>query len=159
MAWRLQSSDREDLHVGWSAWLKSITKGYFGEQAASSLYRSATLSGVTEAAATLTAAAVTNCAPRKSKRCARSAEPISLGTRASVHDVMAESLANAAIDMGRSFNKTLNHVSPIVATDAVSSALLDALVEHLNDSDGSEVTSIEVRGVYLEVLRRKVPAI
>lgn len=149
MAWRLQSSDRHDLHVGWSAWLKSITKGYFGEQAASSLYRSATLSGVTEAAARLTAAAVTNRAPRKSKRCARS----------SVHDVMAESLANAAIDMGRSFSKMLNHVSPIVATDAVSSALLDALVEHLNDGDGSEVTSIEVRGVYLEVLRRKVPAI
>lgn len=159
ISWRLTADEYDDLVVRWSAWLDSITRGYFGDQSTSSLYQSATLSGVTNAAATLTAAAVTNRAPRRSTRCVRSTEPTSPGARASVHDVMAESLGNAAIDMGRNFCRSLDHVSPIIATDAVSRALLDALVDYLSNEESGQATMTTVMDAYVDALRSQVPTL
>lgn len=72
---------------------------------------------------------------------------------------MAESLGNAAIDMGRNFCRSLDHVSPIIATDAVSRALLDALVDYLSNEESGQATMTTVMDAYVDALRSQVPTL
>jgi len=157
LAWRLTASEDESLAVGWSAWLASIARGFFDDETQLPIYRSAAICGVTEAAAQIISTSVAGRPVRRSAPRAGSDGCVTGVPPRSLHDVLAEMLAHAAVGVGRSFCRKLKHVAPVVAANAVAHALLHVLEAFLVQNLGGEQTAANVQMEFAEALRRRMP--
>lgn len=157
--WRLADHESIALAAIWQAWLQVVVGASYSPGTEVSVHCSVVLRALAEASAALVAAALRGRPPRRRRRVARANQRGRFGASTSVHDRLAEDLANAALGLGLELMRDLlRGVEPLVAANAVAAAVQAAALEVLATPQTRPAIATTMHLEYREALHRLEPA-